>query len=97
MHATMVTFSFETMDAGAMAALQQERAALYDATPGLISKTFWVDEATNECGAFYLWEAPEAAAALFTEEWQVRVQAVYGAREMRLRDLVVTARSGAGS
>ncbi len=39
MHATMVTFTFEVMDPGTMARLQRERAGLYDAIPGILSKT----------------------------------------------------------
>jgi hypothetical protein len=94
MHATMVTFTFAQMDAGAMARLQEERASLYDATAGLISKTFWLDSTANQCGAFYLWDGPESAEALFTASWRARVLAVYGAQSMEIRPLEVTARSG---
>ncbi len=67
---------------------------LYDATPGLISKTFWVDDVAQTFGAFYLWEDRGSAEALFTEEWKARVLPVYEATSVEIRYLVATARSG---
>ena len=90
MHATMVTFTYEVMDPGTMARLQRERAGLYDAIPGLVSKTSWIDAAANACGAFYLSDLPRPRTP---SEWRARVLAVYGAGSMEVRPLEVTARS----
>ncbi len=95
MIATMVSFQMKPgMTADGIAAIQRERAGLYDATPGLISKTFWVDDAVREFGAFYLWESEAAADALFTDEWKQRIPPVYGVDGVAIRYLVATARSG---
>lgn len=95
MIATMVTFQMKPgMTADAIAAIQRERAGLYDATPGLISKTFWVDDAAREFGAFYLWESQAVADALFTDDWKKRIPLVYGVDGVAIRYLEATARSG---
>jgi hypothetical protein len=87
----MVTFTFDALDADAIGALQRERAKIYDATPGLIAKTFWLDAGANQSGAFYLWESHHAADALFTAEWRERVRKLYGAETLEVRYLDVTA------
>jgi hypothetical protein len=65
-----------------------QRAALYDGTAGLNSKTFWIDTERGEYGGFYLWDSREAAEKLYTPEWIDRFTQVYGCRpEIRYLDV----------
>jgi len=80
--------------------LARDADALLGATfrgmPGLRSKAFTVDEATNEATNFYVWDSEEAARAFFDEELRQRVTGLYGVppsiRFVQIAELVDNAR-----
>lgn len=65
----MVTFNLKGMSDQEFRTLCEEHlAAPMAATPGLISKTWLADPATNTYGGFYLWESAEAIARFAQSE-----------------------------
>lgn len=81
-----MTGVFVTFDLGAaynaarLAQLAQAASPKFRGMPGLVSKTFTLDDETRRAVNFYVWETEEAARAFFSEETMAWVTGVYGVR-----------------
>lgn len=76
-----VTFDLgETYDAGRLSQLAQAALPKFRGMPGLVSKTFTLDDAARRAVNFYVWETEEAARGFFSEETLAWVTGVYGVR-----------------
>ena len=74
-----VSFTFpETFDAQKLRAIAREARAKFEAMPGLISKTFTLNEAARQAVNFYVWNDERAARAFFTPELTQRIAKLYG-------------------
>jgi len=87
-----VTFELgAAFDAARLSRLAQAAAPKFQGMPGLISKTFTLDDEARRAVNFYVWENEAAARAFFSEETLGWVTGVYGVRPS-LRFVVVAAR-----
>jgi heme-degrading monooxygenase HmoA len=74
-----VTFHYDDgVDADKVTRIAEAAGASFRGMPGLRSKAFTVDEATNDATNFYVWDSEEAARAFFNEELRQRVTGLYG-------------------
>ena len=74
-----VSFTYpETFDAQKLRAIAREARAKFEALPGLVSKTFTLNEAERQAVNFYVWDDERAARALFTPELAERIAKLYG-------------------
>jgi heme-degrading monooxygenase HmoA len=74
-----VTFHYDDgVDGDKVTRIAEAASATFRGMPGLRSKAFTVDEATNEATNFYVWDSEEAARAFFNEELTQRVTGLYG-------------------
>ncbi len=74
-----VTFHYaDGVDAVKVTRIAEAAGANFRGMPGLRSKAFTVDAATNDATNFYVWDSEEAARAFFTEELTQRVTGLYG-------------------
>ncbi len=63
MQVQVVTFNLTGMTEEAYRAMCDELAPIFGTMPGLITKYWLADPATNTYGGVYIWESPEAMAA----------------------------------
>src|SRR5512139_2648169 len=76
-----VTFDLgAAYDAGRLSQLAQAALPKFRGMPGLVSKTFTLDDAARQAVNFYVWETEEAARGFFSEEAIAWVTGVYGVR-----------------
>jgi heme-degrading monooxygenase HmoA len=58
----------------------ESTAPKYKNLPGLIRKYYLLSEDGRRAAGVYLWETKAAAQAVYTGEWQARVEQVYGSK-----------------
>jgi heme-degrading monooxygenase HmoA len=76
-----VTFDLgPAYDAGRLSQLAAAAVPKFRGLPGLISKTFTLDDETGSAVNFYVWESEEAARRFFSEETLASVARTYGVR-----------------
>lgn len=81
MIAVLVTFApaEAAWDRRALLSAMEPTVAAYVGRPGVLAKTYWIDEPGRRFGAFYLWETAAAARAHFDEGFADRVADRFGA------------------
>lgn len=67
-------------DAGRLSNLAQAALPKFTGMPGLVSKTFTLDDAARRAVNFYVWETEAAARSFFSEQTLAWVTGVYGVR-----------------
>ncbi len=93
---------FVTFDLGGaydpvrLARLAESALPKFRGMPGLVSKTFTLDDAARSAVNFYVWDSEAAARAFFSEETLAGVSRVYGVRPT-LRFVPIAARVDNGS
>jgi hypothetical protein len=79
MFGVFVTFDLgAAYDAARLSQLAQAALPKFTGMPGLISKTFTLDDAARKAVNFYVWETEAAARGFFSAETLVWVTRVYG-------------------
>ncbi|NTU84434.1 MAG: YdhR family protein [Chloroflexales bacterium] len=75
MHVLIITFELAGLDAATYAAHASLMAPRFAAMPGLVSKVFLADPATNTYGGVYLWASREDLDAYLASETYRALQA----------------------
>jgi hypothetical protein len=92
MFGVFVTFDLgAAYDAARLSQLAQAARPKFTGMPGLISKTFTLDDTARTAVNFYVWETEAAARGFFSEETLAGVSRVYGVRPT-LRFVTIAAR-----
>jgi len=68
MHVLIVNFNLKDMTDGAFRSMADELAPSFAAVPGLSSKIWLADAATNTYGGVYIWQDAAASDAYLTSE-----------------------------
>jgi len=81
MFGVFVTFDLgAAYDAARLSQLAQAAIPKFRAMPGLVSKTFTLDDEARRAVNFYVWESEAAARGFFSGETIAWVAGVYGVR-----------------
>jgi hypothetical protein len=81
MFGVFVTFDLgAAYDAGRLTQLAQAAVPKFTGMPGLVSKTFTLDDTARRAVNFYVWETEQAARGFFSEATLAWVTGVYGVR-----------------
>ena len=81
MFGVFVTFDLgAAYDAERLSQLAQAAVPKFTGMPGLVSKTFTLDDAARRAVNFYVWETEQAARGFFSESTLAWVTGVYGVR-----------------
>jgi hypothetical protein len=81
MFGVFVTFDLgQAYDAARLSQLAQAAQPKFTGLPGLVSKTFTLDDSARTAVNFYVWKTEETARAFFSEETIAGVTRVYGVR-----------------
>ncbi len=67
-------------ETGRLSQLAQSAQPKFRGMPGLVSKTFTLDDEARQAVNFYVWETEAAARRFFSEETMAWVTGVYGVR-----------------
>ena len=77
----VVTFQYEdNFDRERVEKVAAEAAPRFEGLPGLRSKAFTVDVASERAVNFYVWDSEEAAKMFFNDQLVERVTDLYGVR-----------------
>src|SRR5690606_23851223 len=75
----MVKFQYPgALDEGRIRKIAHEAQGKFHGMPGLRSKAFTLDPASNQALNFYIWDSEEAARKFFTPEAAARIGGLYG-------------------
>ena len=78
-----VTFDLgAAYDADQLSKLAEAAGPKFRGMPGLVSKTFTLDDEARRAVNFYVWESEEAARRFFSEETLASVARTYGVRPL---------------
>lgn len=81
MFGVFVTFTYkQNFDESFIRQIAKNARAKFESMPGLVSKTFTINQVAGEATNFYVWDSEEKARAFFNEELLSRVTALYGIR-----------------
>lgn len=81
MFGAFITFDLgAAYDAARLSQLAQAALPKFRGMPGLISKTFTLDDEARRAVNFYVWESEQAARGFFSDEVLAGVARVYGVR-----------------
>ena len=73
-----VTFQYDqNFERGRVVSIAENARGTFEGMPGLRSKAFTVDEPRHRAMNFYVWESPDVAKSVFSEEMRQRVTGLY--------------------
>ncbi len=84
MHALEYVWNLgDRFDAAALRKRVEERRAVYESLPGLLSKAFLLDEASRRFGGFYVWRDTQDADHFLRSDIFAASRAAMGEPEIR--------------